>query len=214
MTPTGCVLQAFAQHHVAAALAVHRPGRGEAFQAGGEISRVGERVGMQFRIAAGQPSDIGIVRRRFVGERRERQDLGAGLAPCIDHVRIDKAESLVARERDPLPGRRQRQSSVGSCADVEKSGAGDNGVDIEITLGGVGETIDQGREVSMFAGLNESEMTLRQSKRGVARQRAEDRNVEPGDGVGDQRAMTFAADPIEDDSGDALRRLPIHRTIP
>ena len=50
----------------------------EALQAVGEISRGGEACGMQFRIAAGQPAAIGIVRRRFVGERREGQDLGAG----------------------------------------------------------------------------------------------------------------------------------------
>ena len=69
---------------------------------------------MQFRIASRQPTAVGAVRRRLVGERRERYDLGAGLAPCVNYMRIDKAEGLIACERDTLARRRQRTSS--ECA--------------------------------------------------------------------------------------------------
>ena len=98
---------------------------------------------------------------------------------------------------------------------LNSAGAGDNGVEIEMALGSVGETIDQRGEVGMLAGLHEAEMALRQSERGLARHRAEDRNAEPGDGVGDQRAVPFAGDAIEDDAGNAhggivRRKAPHH----
>ena len=75
-----------------------------------------------------------------------------------------------------------------------RSGAalGDHRVQIEMALGHRGEAVDQRGEIGMLAGLHEAEMTFRQSERRLARHRAEHRNAERGDGVGDQRAMFFA----------------------
>ncbi len=50
------VLQPLAQHHEAAALAVHRMPRGERRQPGAEFLGGREAPGMQLRIAAGQPA--------------------------------------------------------------------------------------------------------------------------------------------------------------
>ena len=56
----GRVFQAFAQNHVAAAFAVDRPRFGKPPQVPMEMSRRGEHIGVQFRIAAGQPAAIGV----------------------------------------------------------------------------------------------------------------------------------------------------------
>ena len=69
----GGILEALAEHHVAAALAMHRAGLGEAPQPRRKSPRGRERIGVQLRIAAGQPAAIGTLGRRLVGERRERQ---------------------------------------------------------------------------------------------------------------------------------------------
>ena len=71
------VLEAFAEHHVAAALAVHRPRRGETRKPGAEPVGGGKPSGVKLRIAAGKPATVAVLRRRLVGERRERDDLGA-----------------------------------------------------------------------------------------------------------------------------------------
>ena len=55
------------QHHVAAAFAVHRLARGEAFKPVFEACGIGERGGMQLRVAAGQPAGIAIFRRSLIG---------------------------------------------------------------------------------------------------------------------------------------------------
>ena len=100
------ILQALAQNHVTAALAVHRPRLREASQSIAETSRRGERFRMKLRIAARQPAAVGAIRRRFVGQRRKRQDFGAGVAPRREHMRIDETERPIVRQRDALSGRR------------------------------------------------------------------------------------------------------------
>src|ERR1700685_2565534 len=94
------VLQALTQNHVTAALAVYRSRLREAPQAVAEAPCRGERFRMKLRIAAWQPAAVGAVRRRLVGERRERQNLGAGIAPRREHMRIDEAERPIVRQRD------------------------------------------------------------------------------------------------------------------
>ena len=59
----------------------------------------------------------------------------------------------------------------------------------------------------MLASLDEAEVTLRQRQRHLARQRAEDGNIERGDSVGDERAVPFAADAVEDHARDVHRRI-------
>src|SRR5712691_6066794 len=102
------VLEAFAEHHVAAALAVH-PARGCELREPGAKSLGGrKRSGVQLRIAARQPAAVAARRWRLVGERREPDDLGAGAPPSGEDVRIDEREGRVGGERDALAGRRWR----------------------------------------------------------------------------------------------------------
>ena len=70
-----------------------------------------------------------------------------------------------------------------------------------------GKAVDQRGKFAVFAGLNEAEVALGQGQRGLARQRAEDGNIEHGDGVGDERAVAFAADAVEDHARDVHRRI-------
>src|SRR6266446_3353115 len=69
MTRAVRVLDALAQHHVAAALAVDWPRVREAREPLPEALRRGERAGMQLRITTGQPADVAALGRRLVGER-------------------------------------------------------------------------------------------------------------------------------------------------
>ena len=99
--------EASPKHHVAAAFAMHGPRRGEAREPLLEALGIGERRGMQLRIAARQPAGIAIFPRRLVGKRREGHDLGANAPPAAQYMRIDEGEGGVARERDALARRRQ-----------------------------------------------------------------------------------------------------------
>ncbi len=69
VAPPGRILNAFAQHHVAAAFAVNRPRLGEAPKPGLEAMRGGERICMQLRIATRQPAIVAAFGRRLVGKR-------------------------------------------------------------------------------------------------------------------------------------------------
>jgi hypothetical protein len=59
--------QPLPQHHVAAALAMHRLARGEVGEPSLEAPGIRERAGMQLRITAGEPAGIAIFRRRLIG---------------------------------------------------------------------------------------------------------------------------------------------------
>src|SRR5580698_1314190 len=109
VTLSGGVLEAFAEHHVAAALTVHRPRLPKSLQLVSEFSRGGESSRMKLRVAAGQPAAVGMFRRCFVGEGRKRNNLGARLPPGCEKMRVNKAERPVVRQRDPLARRRQRR---------------------------------------------------------------------------------------------------------
>src|SRR5688572_22544622 len=86
------VLQAFAQHHVTAAFAVHRPGPRKIRKSAVEAARCGEPPRVQFRIAARQPAYVATVWWSFVRERRKRRDLGTGCPPAVEDMRIDEGE--------------------------------------------------------------------------------------------------------------------------
>src|SRR5262249_38123280 len=85
------VFQPLAQYHVAAALAVHGPRGGELREAAAKLLRRGKRPRLQLGIAAGQPAAVAACRRRLIGKRRERDDLGAGASPAVENVRIDES---------------------------------------------------------------------------------------------------------------------------
>ena len=80
-------------------------------------------------------------------------------------------------------------------------------VEIEMALGHCREPLDQRRQIGMLAGLDETEMALGQRQRRLARHGAEDWHAERRDGVGDDGAMAFAGDAIQDHAGDAHRRI-------
>src|SRR5260370_21548932 len=71
MPPPLRVLKAFAQHHVAAALAVHRAGRPKSSQPLAETIGICQHAGMSLRIAAGDPAGVAVARGRPVGGRRK-----------------------------------------------------------------------------------------------------------------------------------------------
>ena len=170
---------------------------------------------MQFRIAAGQPAAIGALGRRFVGERREGNDLGAGMAPGADEVRVGEGKSPIAGERDALSRRRHRRQAGCVGGDRERRRGGGDAVEIEMSFRHGGEPLDEPVQVGMLTGLHQAEMTLRQSERRLARDGAEHGNAERVDGVGDQRAVPLAGDAIENDAGDAhggiVRRKSAHQ---
>ena len=59
----------------------------------------------------------------------------------------------------------------------------------------------------MLVRLHQAEMAFRQGQRRIARHRAEHRDAERRDGVGDERAMALAADAVEHHAGDAHARI-------
>src|SRR5262249_7285177 len=63
------VLDPLAQHHVAAALAGHRPRLREPRESLSAALRGGNRASMELRITAGQPADVAAFGRRLIGER-------------------------------------------------------------------------------------------------------------------------------------------------
>src|SRR3984957_12311054 len=121
MRAPGGILQALTQNHVTAALAMHRPRLCEVSQSIAETQRGSKRFRMKLGIAARQPAAVGAVRRRLVGERRERQNFGTGVAPRRKQMRIDEAESSIMRQRDALP--RRRDGGV-ACRGIERQRRG------------------------------------------------------------------------------------------
>ena len=108
MGDAGRIGQALAHRHIAPAFAVRRARLGEAPETFAKSRCRRQPPGVQFRIAARKPADIAIGRRRLVGEGREWDDLGAGRPPALHEMRVDERESGVARERDPLSRRPNR----------------------------------------------------------------------------------------------------------
>ena len=75
-------------------------------------------------------------------------------------------------------------------------------VEIEMVLGHVGEMFEPRGEVAMLGGLHQAEMALGQRERSVARDRAENRNVERGDRLRHEPHMPLAADAVQHDPAD------------
>ena len=205
------VFEALAQNHVAAALTVHWPRLGELLQSRTKAFHSDERIGMKFRIAARQPAAIGVLRRRLVSKRREWKDLGAGFSPSLDEMWIDEAESLIARQRDTL-SRRRNGPRPRRRRDGERHGVCDNGLEIEMPLRHGGKAINQRGKIGMLAGLNKTEMALRQRHRCIARNGAEDRNTECCNGFTHEHTVPLATDTIENNASDAHRRIVGRKT--
>ena len=70
-------------------------------------------------------------------------------------------------------------------------------IDIEMVLGHVGEMFEPRGEVRVLRGLHQAEMALGQRERSVARNRAENRNVERGNRLRHEPHMPLAADAVQ-----------------
>src|SRR5512135_463497 len=132
------ILEALAENHVAAALAMHLTRRGEAGEPVAETVRRGKPPRMQLGIAAGQPADVAALRRLLVGKGREGEDLGALPPPSCDEMRVDEGEGVVLGERDA----HARRADRGRCLprrDARSSCKLNDLIEIEVALGQVGE---------------------------------------------------------------------------
>ena len=207
MLDPGGVDQAFAQRHIAAALAVNGLRRREQPQAVEEAARAGEAAGMQFGIASRQPAGVAVGGRRLVGQRREGDDLRPGRPPAADEMRIDEGKGLVARQRDPLARRPQRDGLSRLPGQTHLARELENAPAIEVRLDEVGQRLEPRLERLRLGGLDESEMAFGQGDCFVARQRADDREAQRLDRLRDEPAMPLAADPVDHDAGDAEPRV-------
>ena len=154
------VLQAFPQHHVAAAFAVDRAGRAESPQAIVETKGVCKLAGMKLWIAAGKPAGIALIWGWLVGQRRERNDLGTGAPPALAKMRIHEREGCIRRNRDTLSGGRQCRGVIRS-SNLNRRRAGYYPVEIKIMLRHVGKTIKSGCEIAVLCRLHKAEMSFR-----------------------------------------------------
>jgi hypothetical protein len=152
-------------------------------------------------LAAGQPAGVAAWGGRLVGERGERNDIGAGLSPALQQVGVDETESGVRGEGDALAG--GRQSEAGGLGCLDWGGLGQDGVQVEGLFGEVGQAVEQGGQVVAFAGLNQAEMAFGQSDGGVPGDTAEDGHAELGHGGLDAVGVAGAAEAVEDHAGDA-----------
>lgn len=91
------------------------------------------------------------------------------------------------------------------CCRCEIGGAGEDGVDVQMGFGGVGEAGEAGGEVVVFCGLDQAEVAFGQAQRGVSRQAAEDGEAEGAHGLFDAFAVAGAGGLVEDDAGDFHR---------
>jgi hypothetical protein len=69
-----------------------------------EALRAGERAGVEFGITATEPAAVATLRRRFVRQRRERNDFRTGATPRLQHVFIHEAEGAITGKCDALAG--------------------------------------------------------------------------------------------------------------
>ena len=157
---------------------------------------------MQLGIAAGEPAAVAILRRRFVGERREGDDRRAGMAPAGEDVRVDEGEGVVAGERDAVSRRRQGRAVAGGEA-ADLAGKRHDRVEIDAAFDLVGDAVEPRVEVAVLARLDQAEMPRGQGEGLAAAERAEDRDAGRNDSVGDVGAVPVGGDAVEDDAGDA-----------
>ena len=163
---------------------------------------------MKLGIAARQIDRIGIGRRRLVGERRERQNLGASGAPALEQRRIGEGEGGIARHRDALAERRDRAAR--RCERVSRAdrpGQGQQRIDIDRCRESIGGRVEKLLEIVMLAGLHQAEMAFGQAQAGRRAARSPARECRaPSTARVSISPVAGAADPIEDDAGDVDAR--------
>ena len=164
--------QTSAEHHVAAALAMDRACARKAAQTVEEARGGGDPPGMQFGIAARQPAGVAFLRGRFVGERREGNELGALRPPAGLDMRIDEAEGGVAGNGEALARRGQGRWGLARCRQRRRTGGGDDRIEIDGRCDRLRQRIKPGMQIGGFAGLHQPKMAIGQDQAGFARQGA------------------------------------------
>ena len=86
--------------------------------------------------------------------------------------------------------------------ETELARQGEDAFAIDMRLDKVRHRLEARIERLRLARLHKAEMALRQRDLVVARQRADDRDAERLDRLGDEAPMPFAADAVDDDPGD------------
>ena len=174
--------------------------------------RIRKRLRMQFGIAARQPADVAIGRRRFITQWREGHDLRPRLAPALQMMGVDEGEGDIAGERDALARRRQRQTRMGSSGPRGKRNGAD-GVEIHMGLHQIGHAVENYGEALGFARLHKAQMSLGQAHLPIARNGAEHWHARAGNGVGDEATVTLAADLVENDARNGDARIIAHAAL-
>ena len=207
VTPAVGILDPGAQHHVAAAFAVDRraPRRRPA-KPGHEAPVRREPRGVKLGIAAREIDRIGILTRSFVGEGRERADLGASSAPAVDHGRIGEGEGDISGDGDPLAERRQQWDGrvFRERRDPGRAGEVVEGLDIDMAGDGLGGVIEKGVEPGVLPRLDEAEVARRQGEGLVMGQGAQhpDARRRRFARLGKQLSVALARHPVEHHAGD------------
>ena len=195
--------QPSAQHHVAAALAVDRAApRRRGPQSREEAGVAGEAPGLQLRIAAGEVDGLGGRVRRLVGQRREEAQLGAGRAPGLQQRRIGEGEGRVPGNRDALAEGRQGRPGRAGGVDAGRPSESGQGLEVEVLGDRRRGRLQEGLQVGMLGGLDQTEVALGQDQAVAAAQAAQDRDRQAGAGGAQQLGVAGPADPVEDQAGD------------
>src|ERR1700730_12797077 len=161
MGMAGLIGQALPQNHVAAAFATRGPSFHEPAQSGKKTLRRRQPPRVKLGVAAGQPAEIAVVRRRLIGERRKERDFRARLSPARQNMRIEKRERFIPSDRDALRGRRQGgRSRARRCRG--RAGTRQNGVGFGMFLDKLGYPVQSRIETGGFPRLHEAQMALRQ----------------------------------------------------
>ena len=117
-------------------------------------------------------------------------------------MRVDEGERRVARERDALSRRPNRDWRRRGRNAIEFARQCENTVAIDMRLDEIGDRLEARVERLRLARLNEAKMALGQRDMFVARHRAHDRNADRFDGLRDQPPVALAADAIDNDACD------------
>ncbi len=183
---SGRVDEAAPQHHVATAFTVDWPLSGKDPKAVHEVARVRDPPRMEFGVPAREPAGVALFGRRLVVKRREPHDLGPGVPPALEHVRVEEREGGIARHRDPLAGRmdgrmrsQRRDRREIRPGKARRGRCGEQSVEIDMRGHDIRRSVDASLEVAGFAGLYEAEVALGQDKALTARDGAEDRETRP-----------------------------------
>ena len=170
----------------------------------------GEFAGVQFGIAARQPHRVAILRRRLVGERREKGEFSPLRPPSAQKMRIDEGKSRVARDGDFLARRRQGGFCARCCA--QGRGQRQHGVEIDMLFDESREGVEPRLQPKSFAGLHEAEMTFRQHDLGLLGQRADHRQARRLDSRLGQQEMARTADLVQHHARDLYARIETSRS--